>query len=860
MPLPNSGGRSERAFKERDRDLARGDDNERPRKPKFGRARSEEADDYEDDLRRNEMGDEEAIAHPGEGDPETAHGTLSELDSPTGDKYRTVEYRGYHITHRAAPIPGGIADWQFCHDSYDGAPDGNDNRCGTASSLLSAMDQINDLEDDLASEDITESTMSRVMTEWDPSFNAAGYKPGDYQMPSPTGDGVAEKGVKNDTVGKYDTELSDMGKEWPRDHKDTAAMCDVDEDGVEHKPQGGHESTHGEPTDGHTKKLGHNWPDEAKNSGGHLEPFKGSRWSDGGTLTGGSGQDEFSISNNHKIAGEGEITGTSGPQLGQPQESWSPDSIGSLMESNDIDLQKLFDNYAKQADFVCLEDFQQLCNAYGFTVSLTEASIVKLMDKNADMMFYEGKDASGSYWVGKPVAVSEGNVSKKKGVLSEGLPHDMEPDEPFGNGIGADVSEFADEPGMGRGPGPDLGPDVGGIGGIGAMMDGPDMGIGGGGPDDFGEACPGCGYDGLAGEEACPECGEPVEMGGLGDEPWGMTDVEADADTLASAGYGTDEDYGGYGGGDGFFDSKVRMTPAIKESLDAFLQAAENIISRNSGSTRKLIGEALQYAWMVHGEGVDPRSVSAGYQKQLAGLVQNYPSFKIMVENVTGMDNLGGTAIGGGGKPKVSDQLAEEDNPGPDDIKEMGEPLGKKQTNTYEETPVIKGTGKGMNGSNNYSESVKHNLAKLTSHVKPAIAEAAKGISGKYQMAYSVLVKDGNSKNRTNRTNSLAEALADAEEILQIHGHKDVVLETYFTSGEKVLRKANVGLTKVQSRGPLVSEGRALFRFNRTAEGFAEALVNEGHECQIADHNWGHAVSAKIDYRTAMRAFQALKG
>ena len=31
----------------------------------------------------------------------------------------------------------------------------------------------------------------------------------------------------------------------------------------------------------------------------------------------------------------------------------------------------------------------------------------------------------------------------------------------------------------------------------------------------------------------------------VGDEPPGMTDVEADADTLASAGYGTDEDYGG---------------------------------------------------------------------------------------------------------------------------------------------------------------------------------------------------------------------------------------------------------------------------------------------------------------------------
>ena len=36
-----------------------------------------------------------------------------------------------------------------------------------------------------------------------------------------------------------------------------------------------------------------------------------------------------------------------------------------------------------------------------------------------------------------------------------------------------------------------------------------------------------------------------------GDEPEDfMSDVEADADTLASAGWGTDEDYGWYGGED----------------------------------------------------------------------------------------------------------------------------------------------------------------------------------------------------------------------------------------------------------------------------------------------------------------------
>lgn len=35
-----------------------------------------------------------------------------------------------------------------------------------------------------------------------------------------------------------------------------------------------------------------------------------------------------------------------------------------------------------------------------------------------------------------------------------------------------------------------------------------------------------------------------------GDEPDGMTDVEADADTLRNCGWGTDEDYGYFGCGE----------------------------------------------------------------------------------------------------------------------------------------------------------------------------------------------------------------------------------------------------------------------------------------------------------------------
>jgi hypothetical protein len=43
----------------------------------------------------------------------------------------------------------------------------------------------------------------------------------------------------------------------------------------------------------------------------------------------------------------------------------------------------------------------------------------------------------------------------------------------------------------------------------------------------------------------------PEEWDYIEDEPGdGMTDAEADADTLKSAGYGTDEDYGYFGNDD----------------------------------------------------------------------------------------------------------------------------------------------------------------------------------------------------------------------------------------------------------------------------------------------------------------------
>ena len=144
----------------------------------------------------------------------------------------------------------------------------------------------------MSQNDILTEELNQVLKEWEPSFASGEYSPGDYQMPSAPGDGVAERKPKKDKVGAYDTDTSNDGKEWPRDHKETEAMGKVENDGTDHKPAGTHETSSAEATDGHQSKVGHDWPAEAKNSGsGVAEPFEGDRWSDGGTLQ-NSGQDD----------------------------------------------------------------------------------------------------------------------------------------------------------------------------------------------------------------------------------------------------------------------------------------------------------------------------------------------------------------------------------------------------------------------------------------------------------------------------------------------------------------------------------------------------------------------------------------
>jgi len=884
-------------------------------------------------------------------------------------------------------------------DGLDYGATHSESFTGTAAIAIGTYDVLgNEKNEDT---DTSESLMANrnLLNEWEPKFAGGGdYDPGDYQMPSPTGDGVAERKPKKSKVGAYDTATSNQGKEWPRDHNETAAMCDVDDDGVEHKPQGGHESSVGEPKDGHQSELGHNWPDQPKLSGsGVAEPFEGNRWSDGGTLSGGKGaDDEHFKAGGPGMPGTGTITGTSGPQNGQPQEGrWSPDAFATLMEG-DIDIQALFDAYAADGrEAVCVEDFEMLLRAHGCGVQIDEQSLMYLMKENRQFIFYEGVDANGPYWVPTPIAegkpfpgaappfgskdsdsdddddggsdsdndddddgggggkpfkgaappfgkknsnsdsdddsddddsgkpwesrrrrgrvVSEGSgwCDKCKCPASECGCDEEECEEdcveegslrrPFSLTEGRTLSEFqrrspeeeanlyqsgiTDDPTMippglqGPGtisasplddiPGDDFEPGLPGefdmadpLGDEDDFGPGPDFG----GPGAFGmhnastEACPECGYEGPGGEETCPECG--AMMGGMGEEdifgPGGMEPrggLPSDIDD-------EDEYFSGGGGYDDLEESKM-YSPQIQESLRRFMVSARNIIGRNRGQHVGAIAEALNSSWDYHAGNVNANRCPTKVQQSLSELMDKFPGFSPVTEEFSdrpeakAMNKADGSPIGGGGGANnKSSFLPESDT----DTKDEGEawPRSHRQQNSPEETPIIKGTEKGMSGTGGNAKTVKENVARLSRVVRKCLAEGVKGLQGKFDVRFTCLVQeDDGSFNRTPARIRLAEALADAEELLQIHAADQVVLESYFGRNGQCLRKYNIPLTPVKVRGPLVSGDMALFRFNRSAEQYAENLVSEGITCRIGSHNWGRAVQVLSEKKKWMQDVKA---
>lgn len=206
----------------------------------------------------------------------------------------------------------------------------------------------------------------RLVREYSPDFAPGNYKPGDANMMKKGG-----KGLQDKSLGKIDHDAkSDITAhgEWPRKQKGNLAMGTVDEDGVDGEAAGTHGSSVGKPEDGIQSHVGHDWPSKPKNRGGQTA-FKGPRYTDGGMLGGSS-----------------------------VEEGWSPARIGTLMGES-MDVQALFDQYARSVSKVTQHGFESLCEAYGQELQIDRNVMLNLMDRNRDFVFYEDMDSDGSYWV-----------------------------------------------------------------------------------------------------------------------------------------------------------------------------------------------------------------------------------------------------------------------------------------------------------------------------------------------------------------------------------------------------------------------------------------------------------------------------
>jgi hypothetical protein len=280
--------------------------------------------------------------------------------------------------------------------------------------------------------------------------------------------------------------------------------------------------------------------------------------------------------------------------------------------------------------------------------------------------------------------------------------------------------------------------------------------------------------------------------------------------------------------------------PDIEESLRRFMTSARNIIGRNQGNKRTTIGEALTHSWKYHAGGVNPYRCSSKVKSSLQELMDKFPGFDPLSESGSdAMESPSGGKISDGSANNKSEFLPTSDS----DTKDEGEawPRKHRTQSSPEETPIIKGTDKGMSGTGSTAQSVKENVSRLAKHVEKAIKEGARGLGGKYDVQFTCLVSENGLK-RTKGRVRLAEALADAEELLQLHPADEVVLEAYYGQNGRCLRKYNIPLVKVKRRLPIISNNQALFRFNKSAEAFAESLVAEGRTCKVIDHRWGKAV------------------
>lgn len=147
---------------------------------------------------------------------------------------------------------------------------------------------------------------------------------------------------------------------------------------------------------------------------------------------------------------------------------------------------------------------------------------------------------------------------------------------------------------------------------------------------------------------------------------------------------------------------------------------------------------------------------------------------------------------------------------------------------------------------------MQENINTLCRAAKKFLIESAKSLAkDKYKVEFVVRSPVCESK-----THILAEAMADAEELIQADVDPTVEAKFLNSQGATVLVK-QVPLVTITPRGALGDSTKAIFRYEPVAEAFAKNLAESGITSRIHSCNWGYAVSGKIPSKMINEAFSS---
>lgn len=500
----------------------------------------------------------------------------------------------------------------------------------------------------------------RINENYEPPFDAAGYKPGSPKMKRVEGSGSGVVGgerrqLKGGHGGTEQTHPKNRNR--------------VNDKGVVSGSETS--SSHGEASDGFQDKVGHDWPDGPTNDGASSE------FATGYDYTGAAPE----------------------PTL----ENWNPDSIGSMI-GEEYNLQDMFNQYAGTRRSVNMLEFKNVCRANGFDYPLSEEMFRQLIENNKEFVFTEHHDGTHRFYIsesdmglglGRKTDLgtdaierdASGNVAYPK-MGPSGRPYRTDPmmgTDKTDTWLGEmDYDPSQDEPTE----------DTEGMGG--------DMGMG----VDEQEL-----YDDKNVQDGSCGAGEGGAWGGAGEDDWKAAELDydeykrfegkpnetydtegpANIDTSGAGGWGfggkDDSEEGGCacakggeckcppfckkckhasgscGSGKCGPGKKDMKAEGLQRQLTRFFTEARSIIRENARYGRRIIGAKLNESW----------DASAGYcritsSKQKVGqalsmLKNRYPSFNPLFENTqevmkTGymIDKAEGKKTEEGGKePSMSD-------------------------------------------------------------------------------------------------------------------------------------------------------------------------------------------------------------